>query len=118
MSEIERFARSGAMRARAVVHDGRVYTVATSPVKSASMAEQAREAMRQLENHLIEAGSCKSRLLSVTVYIADMARKAEMNHAWEAWIDPANPPQRACIGATLEGDDLIELVAVAALLDD
>jgi hypothetical protein len=32
-----------------------------------------------------------------------------------AWVDRANPPQRACIGVTLDGDDLIEIVAVAAL---
>ena len=118
MIDIHRLARPGATRARAVVHDGRVYTVATSPVKSASMEEQSRHAMKQLELHLTEAGSSKSRLLTVTVYIADMARKAEMNRAWDAWVDPENPPQRACIGATLEGEDLIELVAVAALLDD
>lgn len=117
MSDIERFARPGVTRARAVVHDGRVYTVSTSPVKSDSMEEQARHAMKQLETHLIEAGSSKSRLLTVTVYIADMARKAEMNKAWDEWADPANPPQRACIGAVLEGADLIELVAVAALND-
>src|SRR5690349_9526622 len=110
MSSIKRYARDGLTRARAVVHDGRVYTVSTSPVKSASMEEQAREAMKQLDAHLAEAGTSKSRLLTVTVYITDMARKAEMNAAWEAWIDPANPPQRACIGAVLEGADLIELV--------
>ena len=115
MSDITRFSREGATRARAVVHDGRVYTVAVSPVKSASMEEQARAALDQLDQHLAEAGSDKSRLLTVTVYIADMTRKAEMNRAWDAWVDPANPPQRACIGATLEADDLIELVAVAAL---
>ncbi len=118
MSDINRFTRRGATRARAVVHDGRVYTVAISPVKSASMEDQAREALKQLDAHLAEAGSNKSRLLTVTVYIADMARKAEMNRAWDAWVDLANPPQRACIGVALEGDDLIELVAVAALLED
>jgi enamine deaminase RidA (YjgF/YER057c/UK114 family) len=117
MSSIKRFVRDGASRARAVVHEGRAYTVAVSPVKSASMEEQAREAMKQLEAHLAEAGSAKSRLLSVTVYITDMSRKAEMNKAWDEWVDPANPPQRACIGAVLEGEDLIELVAVAALND-
>ena len=41
-----------------------------------------------------------------------------MNRSWDAWVDIANPPQRACIGATLEGDDQIELVAVAAVLED
>ena len=118
MSDINRLARPGATRARAVVHAGRVYTVAISPVKSGSMEEQAHEALRQLDLHLAEAGSHKSLLLTVTVYITDMTRKAEMNRAWDAWVDRANPPQRACIGVALEGDDLIELVAVAALLDD
>lgn len=117
MPDIQRFTRPGATRARVVVHDGRVYTVATSPVKSASMEEQAQAALRQLDLHLEEAGSNKSLLLTVTVYITDMARKPDMNRAWDAWVDPHNPPQRACIGVTLEGDDLIELVAVAALPD-
>lgn len=118
MPDIWRFTRPGATRARAVAHDGRIYTVAVSPLKSASMEEQAQSALRQLDLHLEEAGSSKSLLLTVTVYISDMARKAEMNRAWDAWVDPHNPPQRACIGVTLEGEDLIELVAVAALRDN
>lgn len=79
------------------------------------MEEQAREALKLLDAHLAEAGTDKSRLLSVTVYITNMAWKSEMNRAWDAWADPGNPPQRACIGVTLEGEDLIELVVVAAL---
>jgi enamine deaminase RidA (YjgF/YER057c/UK114 family) len=118
MADINRFTRAGATRARAVVHGGRVYTVATSPVKSASMEVQTRAALEQLDLHLAEAGSHKSRLLTVTVYITDMACKPDMNRAWDAWVDIGNPPQRACIGAMLEGDDLIELVAVAAVLED
>lgn len=117
MAPITRHARLGATRARSAVHDGRVYTVAVSPVKSASMEEQAREALKQLDAHLEEAGTDKRHVLSATVFITDMGRKAEMNAVWDAWIDPANPPQRACIGATLEGDDLIEFVVVAALPD-
>ena len=115
MSDITRHFRPGVTRARSVIHDGRVYTVSTSPVKSKSMEEQAQEALKQLDAHLAEAGTNKSRLLSVSVYIADMSMKAEMNTAWEAWADPANPPQRACMGVQLEGDDLVEFVAVAAL---
>ncbi len=30
-----------------------------------------------------------------------MGRKAEMNEAWLAWVDPANPPIRACVEARL-----------------
>ena len=37
-----------------------------------------------------------------------------MNEAWLAWVDPANAPQRACLGVELEGQDLVEIVVVAA----
>jgi enamine deaminase RidA (YjgF/YER057c/UK114 family) len=115
VSDIVRHFRPGATRARVVVHDGRVYTVATSPVKSRSMEEQTREALKQIDAHLAEAGTNKSRLLSVSVFITDMSKKAEMNKAWDAWVDPANPPQRACMGVQLEREDMVEFVAVAAL---
>jgi enamine deaminase RidA (YjgF/YER057c/UK114 family) len=112
---IRRFPASAPGRSRAVIHDGRVFTVATAREKSASMRAQTESALAVLDRHLAEAGTDKSKLLSATVYITDMARKPEMNEAWMAWVDPANPPQRACIGVTLDGDDLIEIVAVAAL---
>jgi enamine deaminase RidA (YjgF/YER057c/UK114 family) len=115
MSDIIRHFGPGATRARAVIHDGRVYTVATSPVKSKSMEEQTREALKQVDAHLAEAGTDKSRLLSVSVFITDMSKKAEMNRAWDAWVDSANPPQRACMGVQLEGEDMVEFVVVAAL---
>jgi hypothetical protein len=50
----------------------------------------------------------------VTVYVTDIAKKSEMNRALQEWVDFDNPPQRACIGAALEGNDLVEIVAVAA----
>lgn len=78
------------------------------------MYDQARQALSVLEENLNQAGSDKSRLLQVTVYITDMARKSEMNRAWDEWVDFANPPQRACIGAALEDKDLVEIVAIAA----
>jgi enamine deaminase RidA (YjgF/YER057c/UK114 family) len=106
---------AGRPRSRAVVHDGLVFTVATAPVKSPSLYEQTRQALAFLGESLALAGSDKSHLLQVTVYIADMAQKAEMNRAWEEWVDFDAPPQRACIGAVLEGADLVEIVAIAAV---
>lgn len=98
-----------------MVHGGLVYTVATAPVKSASLYEQTRGALVFLDESLAQAGSDKSRLLQVTVYITDMAQKPQMNRAWEEWVDRNQPPQRACIGVALEGEDLVEIVAIAAI---
>jgi enamine deaminase RidA (YjgF/YER057c/UK114 family) len=112
---IQRFPGSAAGRCRAVVHDGRVFTVATARTKSPSLAAQTRDALAVLDRNLADAGTDKSKLLSATVYITDMSRKAEMNDVWLEWVDRANAPQRACIGVTLDGQDLIEIVVVAAL---
>ena len=38
-----------------------------------------------------------------------------MNEVWQAWIDPGNPPTRACVGTVLGTDDtLVEIVVSAA----
>ena len=103
-----------ATRSRAVVHDGIVYTVATAPVKSPSLYEQTRGALAAIDKNLADAGS-HARILRATVYITDMGQKAEMNRAWDEWVDPANPPQRACIGVALEGQDLVEILVTAAV---
>jgi enamine deaminase RidA (YjgF/YER057c/UK114 family) len=111
---IQRFPGSAAGRCRAVVHDGLVFTVATAREKSPSLAAQTRDALAVLDRNLADAGTDKSKLLSATVYITDMKRKAEMNDVWLEWVDPDNAPQRACIGVALDGQDLIEIVVVAA----
>jgi enamine deaminase RidA (YjgF/YER057c/UK114 family) len=111
---IKRFAGSAKTRSRAVLHDGLVFTVATAQEKSPSLYEQTRDALAAIDGNLIAAGTTKSRILTATVYITDMKRKAEMNRAWDEWVDTANAPQRACIAVTLEGEDLVEILVTAA----
>jgi enamine deaminase RidA (YjgF/YER057c/UK114 family) len=112
---IKRIPGAVATRSRAVVHDGIVYTVATSPDKAPSLYEQTRGALAAIDKNLADAGTNKSRILRATVYITDMSQKGEMNRAWDEWVDPANPPQRACIGVALEGKDLVEILVTAAV---
>lgn len=102
-------------RSRAVIHAGIVTTVATAPVKSASLLDQARGALAVIDANLADAGSSKARIITAMVYLADMSRKNELNQAWDEWVDLANPPQRACLGVVLEGADLVEIVVTAAV---
>ena len=44
---------------------------------------------------LAAAGSDKSRLLTATIWLSDIATFAEMTAVWDAWGDPANPPAGA-----------------------
>jgi enamine deaminase RidA (YjgF/YER057c/UK114 family) len=102
-------------RSRAVIHDGVVTTVATSATKVPSLYEQAQDALATIDRNLAEAGTHKSRILMVMIYITDIADKPEFNRAWDEWVDRSNLPLRACVGTPLEGDDLVELVVTAAM---
>jgi enamine deaminase RidA (YjgF/YER057c/UK114 family) len=104
-------------RCRAVVHNGLVYAVATDTSGSPTLAEQTRRTLEALERNLVDAGSGKSGLLQVTVYLRNMSGKSEMDTVWCDWVGSAdNWPQRACVGADLAGETLVEIVATAAVL--
>lgn len=61
-----------------------------------------------------KCGTDKSKILTAIVYIADIKRKAEMNRAWDEWVDMKSPPMRACLGVELEPPHIVEIVVTAA----
>src|SRR4030088_1138064 len=112
---IQRFPGLTPTRSRAVVHDDLVLTVAVAPDPvTASLYEQTVKALAHIDESLALCGSDKSKILSAIVYITDMPRKGEMNRAWDEWVDPKNPPMRACIGVDLEPPHIVEIVVAAA----
>ena len=112
---IARFSGLTATRSRAVVHNGLVFTVAVSPDPDPTVYQQAVKALRRIDESLAMSGTDKSRILQAIVYIADITRKEELNRAWDAWVDRANPPMRACLGVELEHPHLVEIVVTAAV---
>jgi len=116
MSDISRIgpSRYSPTRSRSVTFNGVVTTVATATAKPPSLYEQAVDALANVDRQLAEAGTDKSHILTVTIYITRIGDKPEFNRAWDAWVDRANLPLRACLGADLEGDDLVELIVTAA----
>ncbi|HZF32281.1 MAG TPA: RidA family protein [Candidatus Angelobacter sp.] len=117
MAPIKRIgpSRLSPTRSRSVIHDGIVTTVATSNTKVLSLYDQARDALAAIDRNLQEAGTDKSRILMVMIYITDITMKPEFSRAWDEWVDRANLPLRACVSASLEHDDLVELVVTAAM---
>jgi enamine deaminase RidA (YjgF/YER057c/UK114 family) len=114
---IRRLAGMHATRSRAVIHDRIVHVVATSPDKTPSVYDQTRLALAGIDSTLAEAGTDKSHVLTAIVYLAEMGQKSAMNRAWDEWASRDHPPMRACIGATLAEDTLVEIVISAALPD-
>jgi enamine deaminase RidA (YjgF/YER057c/UK114 family) len=117
MTSIRRIgpSRLSPTRSRSVIHRGIVTTVATSTSKAPSLYEQAKDALLAVDRQLQEAGTDKSRILMVMIYITEIYRKPEFNRAWDEWVDRTNLPLRACVGAALEGNDLVELVVTASV---
>ena len=108
----------GKRLAQAVACGELVFTagiVADDPVPDAK--RQAEQILAQLDRLLAEAGSDKSRLLSVTIYLKDMAADyAGLNAVWDAWLPAGCAPARACVEARLYSDDArVEMTVVAAL---
>ena len=107
----------GARMSKAVVHGNTVYLagiVANEP-KGKSVTEQTKDIVAQIDGLLAMAGSDKSKLLSATIYITDMANFAEMNSVWDTWVVPGNTPARATVEAKLATPDhKVEIMVVAA----
>lgn len=105
----------GPVNSRVVKHAGVAYLSGiVADDKSADIAGQTRQVLAKIDRLLADAGTSKSRLLWSTVYMADLAEKDAMNEVWCAWIDPANPPVRTCVGASLTARTLIEIMVTAA----
>lgn len=107
----------GAMptRSRAVIANGILTTVATSPNKSDSMYEQVQGALAAIDKNLADAGTSKAQIVTAICYCADMSRKPELNKAWDEWVDLSNIPMRAVLGVALENKDLVEIIVTATV---
>ena len=98
-----------------VIHNNTVY-LAGQVGEGTTVAEQTRDILAQVDAALAKAGTDKSKLLQVIIWLDDMANFAEMNAAWDAWVDPANTPARATGEAKLAAPKYkVEIIVVAAL---
>ncbi len=101
----------------ASIHNGTVYLAGQIADDSGlDMFGQTQQVLACIDRVLALAGSNKSKLLTCTVYITDMALLSEMNRAWDAWVDSANLPARATVQAKLANPALlVEIQAIAAV---
>jgi enamine deaminase RidA (YjgF/YER057c/UK114 family) len=107
----------GARMSGAVIHGDTVYLAGQVATKMAghSVAEQTTEILGQIDDLLAAAGTDKTKLLSATIFLVDMATFGEMNGVWDGWVSPGNTPARATVEAKLAGPQYaVEIVAIAA----
>ena len=81
----------------------------------ADVSGQTRQVLALIDALLAEAGCDKSKILSATIYLADIGDFAAMNAVWEQWVVPGQTPARATVEAKLARPDLrVEIQIVAA----
>ena len=107
---------SGPILSRAVEYNGMVFLAGlTADDYSLDIKGQTEQVLKKIDKYLAAAGTSKSRLLSVVIYINKMANKEEMNKVWQAWTDKSNLPARACVEAQLGSPNtLLEIMVTAA----
>jgi enamine deaminase RidA (YjgF/YER057c/UK114 family) len=97
-----------------VVHGDTIY-LAGQVGDGPDVTAQTKHMLSEVDRLLASVGSDKSHILSATIWMADMGHVADMNAIWDAWIDPANPPARACVESRLVAPEfLVEVMIIAA----
>jgi len=99
-----------------VVHNGTVYLVEVPSNLDADITAQTQNLLASVEQLLVQAGSDKSKLLMVTIYLPDMADYDAMNAVWDAWLPAGCAPSRACVQAKLANPKFrVEMALTAAV---
>jgi enamine deaminase RidA (YjgF/YER057c/UK114 family) len=106
----------GPRMSQAVVHGDTVYLAGqVAADTSADVAGQTRQILGQIDELLAAAGSDKSKILSATVWLADIAAFSQLNSVWDIWVAPGHTPARACVEAKLAAPGYkVEIAVIAA----
>jgi enamine deaminase RidA (YjgF/YER057c/UK114 family) len=113
---IERM-ETGPRMSQIVVHGNTVYLAGVVARENAgkSVTEQTREILATIDRYLAQAGTDKTKLLTVNIWLADIATFNEMNAVWDIWIAPGHTPARATVQAALAAPAYkVEIMVVAA----
>lgn len=105
----------GARMSEAVVHNGTIYLAGQVGKPGDPVADQTRTCLAEVDRILAAAGSDKTRILSVQIWLADMADFAAMNAVWDAWVPQGHTPARATGESKLAAPAYrVEILVIAA----
>jgi enamine deaminase RidA (YjgF/YER057c/UK114 family) len=108
---------SGPRMSQAVIHGDTVYLAGqvADRAKGKSVGEQTTEILAIVDRLLAETGSDRTKILTATIYLADIATFAEMNAVWDAWVPTGHAPARATVEAKLAAPAYtVEIACIAA----
>ena len=99
------------------VHNGVCYLAGQIAADgSQDITGQTKQELSAIDALLARAGTDKTKLLMVQIFIKDLADFQSMNAAWEAWLPAGHAPPRATVKAALAKPAWrVEMVVTAAL---
>ena len=110
---IERFHTNQRM-SQIVKCNGVVYLAGQVGSGDATVADQTRQCLEQVDALLAEAGSSNTQMLQAIIWLKDMDDFAEMNAVWDAWVPEGQAPVRACGDAKLANSNLLVEIIITA----
>ena len=109
--------KPGPRMSGAVVHGNIVYLAGQVAQNAAgkSVGDQTKDILSIIDGLLAEAGTDKTKLLMVNIWLSDIATFAEMNAVWDGWVAQGNTPARATVEAKLAAPQYtVEIAVIAA----
>lgn len=115
MSTIKRL-HVGKRMSDAVIHNSVVYLAGqVADNTGRDVKGQTAEILATIDRLLAEAGSDKTRMLQVQIFLSNIADFAAMNEVWDAWVPQGHTPARATVEAKLATPAyLVEIKVIAA----
>jgi enamine deaminase RidA (YjgF/YER057c/UK114 family) len=107
----------GARLSEMAIHNGVVYLAGQIPEDPKLGIEgQTQQVLDAIDKLLARAGTDKSKLLMVQIFLVDLKDFEGMNKVWDAWVAPGHAPPRATVQAHLASPKWrLEVVATAAV---
>lgn len=106
----------GRRMSQVVIHGDTVYLAGqvAEDAPSEPAGVQMRDILERIDRRLADAGTDKTKLLSATIWLADIRDYDAINEIWDAWLPNGHAPARACVEAKLAATKFTVEVGIIA----
>lgn len=99
-----------------VIHNGTIYLTGQVGTPGTSAGAQMAEVLAKVDALLAKAGSDRTRILHVQMWLDDIRDFDAVNRVWDAWMPMDHAPARSSgEGRMAKAGMLVELIVTAAL---
>lgn len=99
-----------------VIHNGTIYLTGQVGTPGTSAEAQMAEVLAKIDGLLAKAGTDKTRILHVQMWLDDIRDFDAVNRVWDAWMPLDHAPARSSgEGRMAKPGMLVELIVTAAV---